>query len=121
MPKLNFRCLIFSAAIIAFVLLNPGSISSVLGQTASLPSRTLGDRWTVSVNYQQPSGMTGAMTEEITSTSFSVSGFDCMEFTLTGGGTTSGPGYTGTWTISSKQYETKTDYTTPKTENTIDT
>ncbi len=39
---------------------------------------------------------------------------------LTGGGTTSGPGYTGNWTINSKQYETKTDYTTTRTETTLD-
>ena len=109
-----------SVAIIVFILAFPGSISVVSAQTASLPTRTLGDRWTLSLNYQMTSGMTGTMTEEITSTSVLVSGYDCTEFTITGGGTNLGTWFTGTWTMNGKQYETKTDYTTTRTENTLD-
>jgi hypothetical protein len=123
LPKTILRRLSVLVVLIAAILVSSISpyISSVAGQTALLSSRTLGDKWTLSVNYQQPYGLKGIMTEEITNTSFSVSGYDCTEFTMTGGGTTSGSGYTGNWTISGKQYETKTDYTTPKTENTINT
>ena len=56
MQKLDRLC--FTFALIAMVLLTLGtvSISSAANQTASLPSRTLGDKWTYSVNYDQPSG-----------------------------------------------------------------
>jgi hypothetical protein len=93
------------------------SVTTAEDETATLPTRTLGDKWTVSVNYQFPSGMTGTMTNEVTSTSASVSSYDCTELTLTGGGTLSGQ---GSWTINGKLYETKTDYGTARSENTIE-
>jgi hypothetical protein len=118
--KSIIRSMSFSL-IISIILVSSGSVfvSKAEGQSASLPTRTLGDKWTLSVNYQSPTGMTGTITKEITSTSTSVSSYDCTEFTLTGGGTTSGQGLTGSWTINGKQYETKTDYTTPKSESTL--
>ena len=87
-------------------------------QTALPPIRTLGDKWTLSTNFS--SGMTGTTTEEITNISVSVSSYDCTELTITGGGTYSGIG-TGSWTMSGTQYETKTDYSSPKSVSALDT
>ncbi len=107
--------------LIAVFLLFSGLIfvtSAADDQTASSPLRTLGDKWTLSTRFS--SGMTGTTTEEITSTSISVLGYDCTEFTLTGGGAYSGLG-TGSWTMNGTHYETKTDYSQPKSVSTIDT
>ncbi len=108
------------ALIISIFIISSETIPFTIAenQTATSPVRTLGDKWTYRVNYGQTSGMTGTTTNEITSTSVSVSSYDCTEFTLTGGGTTSGQ---GTWTTNGTQYETKTDYSTPKSEITLDT
>ena len=91
-------------------------------QTALSPIRTLGDKWTMNVNNQMPSGMKGTLTNEVTSTSVLVSGYDCTELTMTGGGTNSGGVISGqgSWTMNGKQYETKTDYSTVKSSNTIE-
>jgi hypothetical protein len=91
-------------------------------QTAVSPTRTLGDRWTMSVNDQMPSGMKGTLTNEVTSTSVLVSGYDCTEFTMTGGGTNSGGVISGqgSWTMNGKQYETKTNYSKVKSSNTME-
>jgi hypothetical protein len=86
-------------------------------QTALSPTRTLGDKWTMSVNNQMPSGMKGTLTNEVTNTSVLVSGYDCTEFTMTGGGTTSGG---GSWTMNGKQYEAKIDFSTVKSSNTME-
>ena len=121
LQKLSIKCsALIVALIIATFMTFLGTIPATIAenQTAAPPIRTLGDKWTYSLNYGQTSGMTGTTTNKITSTSVSVSGYDCTEFTLSGGGTTSGQ---GNWTINGTQYETKTDYSTPKSENTIDT
>ena len=124
LQKLAIKCsALIVALIISTFIICLGTIPATIAenQTATPPIRSLGDKWTYSLNYGQTSGMTGTTTNEITSTSVSVSGYDCTEFTLTGGGTTSGQGYSGTWTINGTQYETKTDYSNAKSENTIDT
>jgi hypothetical protein len=121
LPKRSF----FIVLLIAVTLAGSGVIfvttAAADDQTALAPIRTLGDKWTLSVNYQQPSGMTGTMTNEITSTSVSIGGYDCTEFTVTGGGPYSGQGNTGSWTINGTLYETKIDYSQAKSKSTLDT
>jgi hypothetical protein len=112
----------FAVSIIVMISLTLGtvSISSAADQTASLPPRAVGDKWTYSVDYAQPIGMVGTLTMEITSTSSTVSSYECSEYTATGEGTISADGATGTWTINGKQYEVKTDQSTAKTETTLE-
>ena len=43
-----------------------------------------------------------------------------LNSTVSGGGTVSNQGLTGTWTINGKQYEVKTDQSTAKSENTLE-
>lgn len=91
-------------------------------QTALPPTHTLGDKWTMSVNNQMTSGMKGTLTNEVTNTSVFVSGYDCTEFTVTGGGTNSGGLISGqgNWTMNGKQYETKIDYSKIKSSNILE-
>jgi hypothetical protein len=120
MPKRSF----FVLLLIAVTLVGSGVIfvtTAADDQTALAPIRTSGDKWTLSVNYQLPFGMIGTMTNEITSTSVSVGGYDCTEFIGTGGGPYSGQGNTGSWTINGTLYETKIDYSQVKSESTLDT
>ena len=109
------RSLFLSGVLIGVILVSSVSIFVAVAedQTTSLPVRTLGDKWTFSISI----GLTGTMTQEITSTSVSVSGYDCTEFTVTGGGNTQG--FTGSWTMKGEQYEAKTDFSETKSENTI--
>ena len=82
-------------------------------EIATLPRRTLSDQWTYSLDFNQPNAINGTLKMQVTNTSITVNGYNCTEITGTARGVVSGNATA--WTINSKEYDVKTDYSVAKT------
>jgi len=107
----SFSLFVLFIAVIAVCL----SATSVVAQSekAAIPTRTLGDEWTYSVDSNQTGPINGTMTMEVTNTSMKVNGLDCNEITGVSRGTVSGN--ITAWTINLREYDVKADYSIAKT------
>ena len=78
-------------------------------EAVSLPERSLGDEWSFVVDYKDDVGLICNMTTTITSTSITnpSGGYSCYEFTSTAEGIVYGEGVSGTWSMTLKEYYSK--------------